>query len=306
MPPQIATGRNSEFRHLSSRRRPDAVELADRQGLHKGRPHARRDDEQPVRFAMIGCQLGEELVVRNAGRCGQAGFLPDAGFDLLRDRGGGPAIFQRGGHVQIGFVQRQWLDDRGVTGENRLDLPGHRFVDVEARRHEDQFRAFPARRDRCHGGVNPVAARLVACRRNDAAFPRTADGQWKAEQGGIIALLDGRVERIHVDMDDAAKAWYGARWGRHGVHRTREGSGSVDHATGRAHHRGNRHDGPPHGGTRCHPGASVGQNLRAMAGFGARIGWSGRTETDDAPSFPNKICRNGSLVVDRIGTEWAD
>jgi len=49
-------------------------------------------------------------------------------------------------------------------------------------------------------------ARFVTCRRDDAAFARSADRHRFAAQLGIIALFDRRVERVHVDMDDFAEA----------------------------------------------------------------------------------------------------
>ncbi len=66
--PQVKTGADAEAVHLGRGHRAHAVELANRQLLHEGRPHLRGDDEQPVRFAVIGGELGQELVVRHARR----------------------------------------------------------------------------------------------------------------------------------------------------------------------------------------------------------------------------------------------
>ena len=48
--------------------------------------------------------------------------------------------------------------------------------------------------------------RLVACRSNDAALARAADRDRLAAQIRVIALFDGCVESIHIDMDDFARA----------------------------------------------------------------------------------------------------
>jgi hypothetical protein len=48
--------------------------------------------------------------------------------------------------------------------------------------------------------------RLVACRHDDAAFARSADRDRLAAQLQVVALFDGCVESIHVDMDDLARA----------------------------------------------------------------------------------------------------
>jgi hypothetical protein len=53
--------------------------------------------------------------------------------------------------------------------------------------------------------VHPEGSRFIACRRNDAppmGLPTDSNG-FSAECG-VIALLNGRVERIHVDVKDAA------------------------------------------------------------------------------------------------------
>ena len=48
--------------------------------------------------------------------------------------------------------------------------------------------------------------RFVARSGDDAAFARPADGDGLAAQLGIVALFDRRVERVHIDMDDFARA----------------------------------------------------------------------------------------------------
>src|SRR5207248_11135884 len=47
---------------------------------------------------------------------------------------------------------------------------------------------------------------LIACRRDDPALARSADCDRLAAQIRVIALFDGCVESIHVDMDDFARA----------------------------------------------------------------------------------------------------
>ena len=64
---KIDSGLDTEPRHLSRRRRPDAVKLPHGQRLDEGRPHLRRDHEKSVRLAVVGGEFGEELVVGNAG-----------------------------------------------------------------------------------------------------------------------------------------------------------------------------------------------------------------------------------------------
>ena len=50
------------------------------------------------------------------------------------------------GHVEIGLVEAQRFDMRGVVAEDRADLPADLAVVVEAVAHEDQVRAQPLAR----------------------------------------------------------------------------------------------------------------------------------------------------------------
>jgi len=52
--------------------------------------------------------------------------------------------------------------------------------------------------------VHPEASRFVTCRSNDAPFRWVADRDGPTLEGGIVALLDRRIEGVHVDVDDLA------------------------------------------------------------------------------------------------------
>ena len=62
-------------------------ELADHSGMMSPGELIKALDELAVGLVMVGCQLGEKLVVRNAGRRGQASLVEDAGADFRRRRG---------------------------------------------------------------------------------------------------------------------------------------------------------------------------------------------------------------------------
>ena len=59
--------------------------------------------------------------------------------------------------------------------------------------------------------MDPEAARLIARRSHDPTLPRATNGHRLTPQLGIIALLDRRIERIHVDMNDLPKLFKSAR-----------------------------------------------------------------------------------------------
>src|SRR5215469_8327811 len=82
---EIEPGFDTETRHLSGGGRSDAMKLSDRQGLDEHRANFRGDDEQPVRLAVVGSELGKELVVGDSGRCREPGFGADFSSDFFRD-----------------------------------------------------------------------------------------------------------------------------------------------------------------------------------------------------------------------------
>ncbi len=155
---------------------------------------------------MVGGQLGEKLVVRNAGRRGQAGLVEDAGADFRRRRGRRGNASEIFGNVEIGFVERERLDERRVVREDRTDLLRNGSIDIEPWRHEQKVRAFAQRRARRHRRAHAEGARLVARRGDNPALCRIADRDRAAPRGRIIALLDRRVEGVHIDVDDLACA----------------------------------------------------------------------------------------------------
>ena len=129
--------------HLDRRLWPHAVELRHRQGRDKGLCLVGHDRELAIWFAIVRCDLGEELVVGNSGRGREPGFLVDARPDFLRGLPGSRDAFKVVGDVQIGLIKRERFDQRGVVLEDRLNLFGHLAVNVEPWGHEHEFGAFP-------------------------------------------------------------------------------------------------------------------------------------------------------------------
>src|SRR5437899_9853 len=78
-------------------------------------------------------------------------------------------------------------------------------------RDKHQLRAAVGRLDARHGRANAVLAGLIARRQDDA--PRMlsrvrADDDRLAFEAGVLANLDGGVERVHVHMEDDATAGF--------------------------------------------------------------------------------------------------
>ena len=84
-----------------------------------------------------------------------------------------------------------------------LDLPGDRGIVLHPHGQEDAVRAEPTGRDDRHGAMDAKGAGLIRRRRDDAtALHAAADDDRLAPQLRPVALLDGRVEGVHVGMQD--------------------------------------------------------------------------------------------------------
>src|SRR5260370_24212316 len=112
--PQVRAGKDAESIHAVGRDRPNAVKLADWQRFDEGGAHRRRYDKLPIGFAMIGRELGEKLVVGNASGCGKSRLLEDARSNFRRRRGCRRNATKILRHVEIGFVEREWFDQRRI------------------------------------------------------------------------------------------------------------------------------------------------------------------------------------------------
>jgi hypothetical protein len=77
----VEAGVEAQRVHLRAGRRSDAMESANRQGLDEHRALLGRDGVLAIRLAMIGGELSQKLVVRDAGGRIQAGDVLDLGAD---------------------------------------------------------------------------------------------------------------------------------------------------------------------------------------------------------------------------------
>src|SRR5207237_8947693 len=107
-------------------------------------------------------------------------------------------------NIELGFIHRERLDQRGALGQDRAELQRYHLVDVEARLYEYQLSSVSLRRHRRHRRTHAELACLVARGCHDAALTRSAYGDWLAAQVRIVTLFDRGVERIHINMDDLA------------------------------------------------------------------------------------------------------
>src|SRR5205823_9313300 len=111
------------------------------------------------------------------------------------------------GHVQVRLVERERLYQRRDLPEDLEDLPRDLAVLAEIRPDDDELGAETDRARHRQRRPHAERARLVARGRDDAAALRTAaDRDRSPAERRIVALLDRRVERVHVDVEDLAEA----------------------------------------------------------------------------------------------------
>jgi len=85
-----------------------------------------------------------------------------------------------------------------------VNLPRDRAINLKPWRDKHQFRAFADGRHRRHCRPNSELARLIARGRDNAALRAMSDRHRLALEIWIVALLNGRIESVHIDVKDLA------------------------------------------------------------------------------------------------------
>ena len=146
---QPVNGEFSEFpqsrdSHLVQRAfggRADSVEPTHRQRCEERLNLVWPHDRQSVGLAKIGCDLGHQLVGRNADTDSEASLLQHPAADVLGDCGCAGKVTEMIADVEEGLVQRQRLDEGCVVAIDGEDLLRLLPVAFELRAKEDRVRA---------------------------------------------------------------------------------------------------------------------------------------------------------------------
>jgi len=93
------------------------------QARHEGFSFVWHDGKLAVWLLLVRCKLGEELVIGNSGRGRKLGFIVNAFPYFLGLRPCARAAHEIISHIEVGFIEREGLDQRGVIREDRMDLP---------------------------------------------------------------------------------------------------------------------------------------------------------------------------------------
>ncbi|EPQ45018.1 hypothetical protein MPS_0831 [Mycobacterium pseudoshottsii JCM 15466] len=162
----------------------------------------RRHQQQAVRLGLLAGDFGQKLRPRHADGDGQpdppAYVFPQPRRDLHRCARD-PA---QAGHIEKRLIHRKRLHQWSAVAEHLEHGITGPHVGAHTRRHHHGLRAQPPRLSSVHRGADPVCLGLIARRQHDTA----ADDHRPTPQRGVVTLLDGRVERIQVRVQDGGIA----------------------------------------------------------------------------------------------------
>jgi hypothetical protein len=132
-------------------------------------------------------------------------ILANVALDIAGHLGGGALGRHLRGNVEIGLVQRHAFHQGRVAAEDGVNLPRNRSVLREVRGDEHRFRAQALGAGAWQRRADAVFAGLVAGSHDDAAAGRRpSHDDRKAQQLRPVPNLHGGVERVHVDVENAA------------------------------------------------------------------------------------------------------
>jgi hypothetical protein len=94
------------------------------------------------------------------------------------------------------------VDEVGVPLQYLADLSGNGPVARKIRGQEYRVRTETFGANRGHGGTHAELSGLVRSSANHRTVPAPGHEDRLAAQLGIVPLLNGRIKRIHVDMND--------------------------------------------------------------------------------------------------------
>ena len=194
----LSDGRDPPSPQLVGRHLPDAPEALDRKWMEEGELPVGRHDEEAVGLRHRTRHLREELRAGDADRDREADLLEDGATQAHRDLGRRARDPLQPPNVEERLVDRDPFDHRGDVVEHAEHRLARVDVRPKARRDDDGPRAQAARAALAHRGAHAVCLRLVARREHNAA----SDDHRPAAERALVALLDRRVERVEVGVED--------------------------------------------------------------------------------------------------------
>ena len=156
------------------------------------------EDDEAARLLGVGGDLGDELVRPDSDRGVEARLFADPSDQIahLRDR------VRHLGEVEVGLVERHRLDRHTDLLDQFADLGRALAVMRVVNRQPVRVGAEPPRPRRGHRRADPELPRLVRGGRDDRSRAGARHDHGLADQLRMALQLDGRIERIHVEMSD--------------------------------------------------------------------------------------------------------
>ncbi|MOA16370.1 hypothetical protein D3C78_1365820 [compost metagenome] len=184
---------------------PHTVQLADRQRGNKGFDFIGGDHKQAIGFTPVTGDLGQELVRCHPSRHRDMQLLgyPTANIGgYARGTAGEPGAV---GNIQVGFVQRQRLDQVGVIAKDRVNFPRCFFISIHTWLDDQQIGAQVKCMSGRHRRTHPIRPSLVVAGSNDATpLSRAPYRQRPSSQARVVTHFNSGVEAIAINMDDLA------------------------------------------------------------------------------------------------------
>ena len=201
--PIVRTPYSAQRRRRSARRRPTAAQIGS--GARNAASSPGGTTTSPSGLRRSEAILATSLVVATPTEAVSPTSSRTAVLDRARDRrarrrtaSNEPVTSRNASSIEMGSTS-------GVKrAQDGHDVAARLLVAAPVDRDEDAVRAAADRLAQRHRRVDAELARLVARRRDDAAArpDRRPDDDRPAAQLGAVALLDGREERVEVDVED--------------------------------------------------------------------------------------------------------
>ncbi len=156
--------------------------------------------EKAAWLLQVGGDLGEEFAIGKPDRDGDANLRFDAPGEF-GERARRRVVMQPLGAAKFQkcLVDRQRLHQRRQILHQRPYLAPDPDIFLHIRTDDDGLWACLQRLEHRHRRAHSVDAGNVACSGDDAAFA-AADDHGLVGKLGIVALLDGRIEGVAIDM----------------------------------------------------------------------------------------------------------
>ncbi|GAB4981577.1 hypothetical protein MAHJHV61_05020 [Mycobacterium avium subsp. hominissuis] len=199
---QLADGLDAQPMQLLLGDRPDPPQPAHRQPAEQLAFLGAAHHPDPVRFGQAGGDLGDLLARARAHRGDQPGLLTNPSAQLFAERL--DVLSRRAGELgrlAEPLVEGQLLDDGHHGADGVEDPPAGHAIDHAARRQHHRGDADqPLGLMHGHGRAGAEHARLVAGAGHHAAATQTTHQHRTPAQRRAGELLDGREERVHVQV----------------------------------------------------------------------------------------------------------